>query len=67
MVAQSFHTPRQPVDEMCASMFIKVIAPSLVIGLVTGEHVKGTPHDRVGDGNDGPFLPTTGREAMRQG
>jgi hypothetical protein len=67
MVAQSCNTPRQPVDAMCASMCITVIAPELVRGLVTREHGKGTPHDRVGDGDTGPFLPTTGREAMRQG
>jgi hypothetical protein len=38
-----------------------------VIGLVTREHVKGTPHYRVGDRDNGPLLPTPGREAMIQG
>ena len=66
-VAQAFDTPRQSIDEMCASMFIKVIAPSLVIGLVTREPVQGTPDNRVGDGDHGPLLPTAGREAMIQG
>jgi len=59
MVAQSFNTPRPPVDEMFAPMCITVIASSLVIGLVTREHVTGTPHHRVGDGDHGPLLPTT--------
>ena len=67
MVPQSLHTPRQPVDEMYASMCIKVIASQLAIGCVTREHVKGTHHDRVCDGQNGPLLATTSREAMLEG
>jgi hypothetical protein len=67
MVTQSLNTPRQPVDEMCASMFIKAIAAQRAIGCVTRAQVTGTHHDRVRDGQHGPLLATTSRAAMIEG
>ena len=57
----------QAVDEMLPPTFIKIIGPQLAIRFMAGEHVKRADDNRMGHGYDGPFLPSTGSQALVQG
>src|SRR5262249_30324421 len=66
-IPQPLNPPCELVDEMFAPTFVKVMDPQLPIGFMAREHMEGTDHDRMGDGDDGSFLPPTGGQTLIQG
>ena len=66
-IAQALQPPGEPVYEVLAPLFVKVVRSQLVIPSMAGEHVE-RPHDgRMCDGQDGAFFPSTGGQALIQG
>jgi hypothetical protein len=48
---------------MVTPSFVKIVGSQFAIGCMTGEHVKRTDDEGIGDGHDRPFSPAPIRPA----
>jgi hypothetical protein len=61
------HPSSQTIPAMVTPSFVKIAGSPFVKRFLTGEHVKRTDGEGMGDGHDRPFSPTTGGQALIQG
>jgi hypothetical protein len=66
-ISPVFNPPCEPIDEVMPPLGIEVMGHEILRGFLAREHAKGTDNHRVRDGDDGPFLPPSGRQAVIQG
>lgn len=66
-LSQALDAPRQPVDQVVASMFVEVVGPQFPIRFGPGEHMEGADNDGVGHRENRPLFAPAGGQALLEG